>query len=78
MLGRDAHPSHLVRNLSELGSSSKFNAEWEFLTMLRDKGRESADAFLTAHGRDLGRQSSVDIDKLLDEVVVDEMPRKTA
>ena len=46
--------------------------------MLRDKGRESADAFLTAHGRDLGRQSSVDIDKLLDEVVVDEMPRKTA
>jgi NTE family protein len=65
-------------SMSDLGSSSKFNAEWPFLTMLRDKGRESADAFLTDHAADLGRQSSVDIDKLIDEVVVDERPRKSA
>lgn len=49
----------------ELGYSSKLNGEWSFLTMLRDRGREAADAFLTAHGNDLGRRSSLDIGALL-------------
>ena len=39
----------------ELGHSSKLNAEWAFLTMLRDEGRRAADAFLGAHAGDLGR-----------------------
>ena len=30
----------------ELGHSSKLNAEWAFLTMLRDDGRRAADEFL--------------------------------
>ncbi|MDQ0561904.1 NTE family protein [Rhizobium mesoamericanum] len=51
--------------MTDLGYSSKLNAEWEFLTMLRDEGRRSADAFLDAHGDDLGRRSSLDLDILL-------------
>ena len=52
----------------ELGYSSKLNAEWEFLCMLRDEGRRAADAFLTAHSEDLGRRSTLDLDKLLEGV----------
>ncbi len=54
--------------MTNLGYSSKLNAEWEFLTMLRDEGRRSADAFLDAHGGDLGRLSSLDLDTLLEGV----------
>jgi NTE family protein len=49
----------------QLGSSSKLNAEWGFLCMLRDEGRRAGDAFLSAHGADLGRRSSYDIDELM-------------
>ncbi len=52
--------------LAELGSSSKLNAEWEFLTMLRDEGRAAADAFLLAHGADLGVRSTFDLEPLLE------------
>lgn len=51
-----------------LGYSSKLNAEWDFLCMLRDEGRGAAEAFLTAHGEDLGRRSSFDLDALLEGV----------
>jgi len=37
------------------------NAEWEFLTMLRDE----AQAFLSKHAADLGRRSSLELDELL-------------
>ena len=61
---------HLVASplMTELGYSSKLNAEWEFLSMLRDEGRRAADAFLRAHGDDLGRRSTVDLDRLLEGV----------
>lgn len=52
----------------KLGYSSKLNAEWEFLTMLRDEGRKAADTFLQAHGSDLGRRSSLDLSTLLDSI----------
>lgn len=60
--------THLIRSdlLSDLGASSKLNAEWSFLAMLRDEGRRAADAFLTAHGDTLGKQSTLDIDRLLE------------
>src|SRR6201999_2366606 len=38
--------------MADLGYSSKLNAEWAFLTMLRDEGRRAAEAFLAAHGED--------------------------
>ena len=50
----------------ELGSSSKLNAEWAFLCVLRDEGRRSADAFLARHAGDLGKRSSYDLDALLE------------
>ena len=52
----------------ELGSSSKLNAEWDFLTMLRDEGRRAADVFLLEHGHCLGESSSFDLDTLLEGV----------
>jgi NTE family protein len=61
---------HMVPNTAmvDLGYSSKLNAEWEFLTMLRDAGRNAAETFLTAHAGDLGRRSSIDLDILLEGV----------
>ena len=61
---------HLIRSemMVDLGSSSKLNAEWAFLCMLRDEGRRAANAFLSAHGEDLGRRSTLDIDRLLEGV----------
>ena len=50
----------------ELGYSSKLNAEWAFLTMLRDEGRRCAEEFLTVHGNDIGHRSTLDLDVLLD------------
>jgi len=50
----------------ELGYSSKLLTEWPFFTMLRDEGRQSADAFLAAHKRDLGVRSSLDLDAMLE------------
>jgi NTE family protein len=54
--------------MTELGYSSKLNAEWDFLTMLRDAGRRAADEFLAAHAADIGQRSSLDIDQLLESV----------
>jgi NTE family protein len=51
-----------------LGHSSKLNAEWPFLTMLRDEGRKAAEAFGRAHMQDIGVRSTFDVDSLLDGV----------
>jgi len=61
---------HVVRNsiMTELGASSKLNAEWSFFSFLRDEGRKAAQAFLDAHGMDLGKRSTLDIDVLLEGV----------
>jgi NTE family protein len=61
---------HLIASpvLQTLGASSKFNAEWDFLCMLRDEGRRCADAFLSANAANIGKQSSVDLDVLLQQV----------
>jgi NTE family protein len=54
--------------LTELGASSKLNAEWEFFSLLHDEGRRSAQAFLVTHALDLGRRSTLDLDVLLQSV----------
>ncbi|MBN9149241.1 MULTISPECIES: patatin-like phospholipase family protein [unclassified Nitrobacter] len=61
---------HLIASkvLAELGASSKFNAEWDFLCMLREEGRRAAEAFLMADSKNLGKQSSIDLDILLQQV----------
>ncbi|WP_343665911.1 patatin-like phospholipase family protein [Paraburkholderia tropica] len=50
--------------LVSLGPSSKLNAEWAFMTMLRDEGRRTADAFLASHGAQLGVDSTFTLDEL--------------
>jgi NTE family protein len=61
---------HLIASsvLPTLGASSKFNAEWDFLCMLRDEGRRSAESFLSTHAGNVGKQSSIDLDVLLQQV----------
>jgi NTE family protein len=53
--------------LAVFGASSKLNAEWEFVSLLKEEGRKSADAFLTTHGEDIGKHSTADLDVLLME-----------
>lgn len=53
--------------LATFGASSKLNAEWEFVAMLKEEGRHSADQFLAKHAEDLGKQSTTDLDLLLQE-----------
>jgi len=51
--------------MTDLGHSSKLNAEWDFLWMLRDEGRRCAELNLTAHAADLGACSALDLHALL-------------
>jgi NTE family protein len=53
--------------LAKCGASSKLNAEWEFVTMLRGDGRRAASEFLDASGENLGKRSTADLDVLLAE-----------
>jgi NTE family protein len=53
--------------LAQCGASSKLNAEWDFLTLLRTEGRRAAGEFLDANGDDLGKRSTADLDLLLEE-----------
>jgi NTE family protein len=53
--------------LGQLGASSKLNAEWEFVAMLRTEGRRTASEFLDASRDDLGKRSTADLDVLLAE-----------
>jgi NTE family protein len=53
--------------LTDLGYSSKLNAEREFLLMLRAEGRLAASAFIEAHSCDIGQRSTADFDMLLAE-----------
>lgn len=61
---------HMIQSeiMVSLGHSSKLNAEWPFLLMLRDEGRRAAEAFLATHGDALGKRSTLPIEYLLAEV----------
>ncbi len=65
----DMHIHRIASDLmKKLGYSSKLNAEWEFLTMLRDEGRRAAEAFLDAHADDVGKRSTLDLAHFLGPV----------
>ena len=61
MKGVLVHEIEAERFMKELGVASKFNADWEFLTGLRDVGRARADDWLSANFGDLGTRSTIDI-----------------
>jgi NTE family protein len=55
---------HAIRSddvMSAFSVASKFNTDYEFLTHLRDLGREAAELWLEAHFGDISARSSVDV-----------------
>ncbi|MCA6106769.1 patatin-like phospholipase family protein [Bradyrhizobium cenepequi] len=61
--------THRIKSdmLATFGASSKLNAEWAFVSKLREEGRRAANEFLDTHGADLGVRSTADLDILLAE-----------
>lgn len=61
--------THRIKSdmLAKFGASSKLNAEWEFVSMLRAEGCQAAEAFLGEHGAEIGQRSTADLDVLLSE-----------
>ena len=63
-------PHVLIHSISDdefmgaLSSTSKYNADWDFLVFLRDQGRKCAGDWLAKNFVKLGVESSVDIDKI--------------
>lgn len=51
--------------LAALQASTKLNAEWDFLTYLRDLGRKAAHRWLDLHFDDIGARSSFDLKKMV-------------
>jgi NTE family protein len=47
--------------LGDLGAASKFYSDWTFLTMLRDRGRDAAAAWLDDNLEHVGKRSSVNL-----------------
>jgi len=47
--------------MAKLSIASKLDADWEFLTSLRDTGRERAEQWLNAHFDHIGVESTVDL-----------------
>ena len=66
---RDTH-LHVIYDegtMLGLGVSSKLNAEWSFLTYLRDQGRRAAQNWLSLHYDDLGVRHTLDLSWIFDE-----------
>jgi NTE family protein len=55
------HAIHDAETMLALRMSSKLNAEWAFLTYLRDRGRAAAADWLAKHYDDLGARSTLDL-----------------
>ena len=57
------HRVEATKQLNPLSAATKANSEWDFLTYLRDIGRESAKVFLDQNYDKLGNQSTLDLKK---------------
>jgi NTE family protein len=66
---RDVHVHAIYdeKTMLSLGVSSKLNAEWAFLTHLRDCGRTTAKEWLSRHIDDLGARNTLDLSWIFDE-----------
>ncbi|MBK8453684.1 MAG: patatin-like phospholipase family protein [Thiofilum sp.] len=63
------HNIHGDQALLDLEASSKLNAEWAYLSYLRDKGRQLADQWLAQTWDDLGVRSTFEPDWLTQDTV---------
>ena len=50
--------------MSSLGASSKLNTEGEFIDMLFEKGRSTAESWLAQHFKDIGKRSTINLRSL--------------
>ncbi|MBN2282670.1 MAG: patatin-like phospholipase family protein [Deltaproteobacteria bacterium] len=50
--------------LNDYNSSSKYNVDWEWLTYLRDCGREEAEQWIRKHYNKVGKKNSCDVESL--------------
>lgn len=57
------HSIKADRQLHDLSSSTKFVTDWNFLSVLRDRGRAAASNWLKRHYDDVGVRSSVNLRK---------------
>jgi NTE family protein len=57
------HSVRADKAMSDLNAASKMDTEWDFLTMLRDRGRALAAEWLAENFGHLGERSSVDLRK---------------
>ncbi len=55
------HSVRAEEAMCEFSVASKFNTSWDFLTMLRDRGRAAVADWLDAHFDDLGTRDTVDL-----------------
>ena len=55
------HSLRADKALADLNAASKFFSEWDFLTMLRDRGRDYAQQWLEENFDDVGFRSTVDL-----------------
>mgnify|MGYP003700511517 CR=1 FL=1 len=61
---------HSIRSdkaLEDFDVASKFRTDWAFLTSLKEKGREKADAWLDENFENLGARSSVNLKEMFAE-----------
>jgi NTE family protein len=58
------HMIEAEREMARFGVTSKFNADWEFLTRLFDLGRATAEDWLERHYDALGVDSTIDLERL--------------
>lgn len=61
------HVIHADETMLGLSVSSKLNAEWAFLTHLRDVGRAAAGQWIEAHFNDIGERSTFLPDYIFEE-----------
>lgn len=62
------HPIRADDMMKEYSISSKFDTDWNFLTTLRDAGREGMRVWIKNHFDNIGKKSSVDLnDEFLSE-----------
>lgn len=58
------HMIHGEADVQNLAASSKLNAEWDYLLLLFERGRQWADLWLTQHFEDVGLRSSFQLEEL--------------
>jgi NTE family protein len=55
------HSISADEQMTQLSAASKMNADWSFLTRLRDIGRESAESWISDNFVQIGRESTADV-----------------